>query len=386
MNCRYWFQRHPKVTVLVFAILGCLSLIIVTEFSARLLLPEWAPTREERVKFWHYDELLGWAHKPNGRARFNHRDFSVEVVINSHGMRDSEYSLARTAKRRMLILGDSFGWGFGVEHHERFSEVLEDAHPDWEILNASVSGYGTDQEFLVLRDRLLAFKPDIVLLLFYENDFSDNRINEAYWHFKPLFSIERGQLELQNVPVPKPTISQRLDRFFYGRTYLGRAYHDAKNSWLTLTTHIKDYLRLLLRPLKDQNTGKSDKNSPDKRSVYELTDQLIKNMNALCKDNGSAFVLVSVPMDTEKRGILHMITEEYEIPYLALDAQFESTASPVTFPHDAHWNAKGHKLAADAIETFLREVRIFNAPSLNESAEDRSVSSPTIHPTSPANH
>jgi hypothetical protein len=81
-----------------------------------------------------------------------------------------------------------------------------------------------------------------------------------------------------------------------------------------------------------------------------------------------------------------MITEEYEIPYLAVDPQFESTASPVTFPHDAHWNAKGHKLAADAIETFLREVRIFNAPSLNESAEDRSVSSPTIHPTSPANH
>jgi hypothetical protein len=121
-----------------------------------------------------------------------------------------------------------------------------------------------------------------------------------------------------------------------------------------------------LRPLKDQNTGKSDKNSADEPSVYKVTDELIKNINALCKNNGSAFVLVSVPMDTEKRAVLQKITEDHEIPYLALDALFESTATPVTFPHDAHWNAKGHKLAAGAIETFLRDLPVFNAPSANE--------------------
>jgi len=48
----------------------------------------------------------------------------VEVVINSKGMRDGEHSMVPTGKRRMLILGDSFGWGYGVEHHERFSKIL----------------------------------------------------------------------------------------------------------------------------------------------------------------------------------------------------------------------------------------------------------------------
>ena len=368
MHHKYWFQRHPKLTVLAFAILGCLALIILAEFSAQVFFPEWAPTREERVKFWDYDELLGWAHEPNHRARFNHRDFSVEVAINSHGMRDSEYSVTRTAKRRMLVLGDSFGWGFGVEHHERFSEILEDAHRDWEILNASVSGYGTDQEFLLLRDRLLAFRPDVVLLLFYENDFGNNLVAEEYWHFKPLFRIEGGQLQLQNVPVSKPTISQRLDRFIYGRTYLGWAYHDAKRSWLTLLTHVKQYLLPLLRPLKDLNIRNSDKNVRDKPSRFEVTDQLIKSMDELCKNNGAAFILVSVPMDADKRTALQKITEDHGIPYLALDAQFESTVTPVTFPHDAHWNAEGHKLAADTIEAFLRESRVFTAPSPNEGA------------------
>lgn len=358
---KYWFHRHPKLTVSAFAILGCVALIILAEFSARVLYPEWAPAREERVKFWAYDDLLGWAHTPNQRARFNHRDFSVEVRINSQGMRDSEYPVERTGKRRMIVLGDSFGWGFGVEHSERFSEILEDVHHDWEIINASVSGYGTDQEFLLLRERGMAFKPDVVLLLFYENDFDNNIHPEEYWHFKPLFSIERGRLELQNVPVSMPTISQQLDRFFYGRTYLGGKYLSAKGYWLTQFELLKGYLPPLLRPLMDHNIGDSHKDSSDKQSTYDVTNQLIKAMNELCKKNASVFILVSVPMDAKKRALLQKIAEEHEIPYLPLDAQFESTITRVTFPHDAHWNAEGHKLAANAIDTFLIKSGRLNA-------------------------
>ena len=261
----------------------------------------------------------------------------------------------------MLVLGDSFGWGFGVEQHERFSEILEDAHRDWEILNASVSGYGTDQEFLLLRDRLLPFKPDIVLLLFHENDFTNNLTAEEYWHFKPWFTVERGQLELQGVPVPESTISQRLDRFIYGRTYLGPAYHVSKESFLTMLAHVKDYLRPLFRPLKNSNVGRSEENSRDQVTRYEVTEQLLKNLYQLCKHNGSLFTLVSVPMDPAKRAALRKIAREHDIPYFALDSRFESVVTPVMFSHDAHWNIEGHKVAADAIEVFLGEFGLFNA-------------------------
>src|SRR4030095_12115366 len=101
-------------------------------------------------------------------------EFSVEVSINSHGQRDDEYPVERTGKRRMFVLGDSLGWGFGVELHERFSERMEDIHPDWEIINASVSGYSTDQELLYLQHQGMVFAPDVVLLLFHPNDFEGN--------------------------------------------------------------------------------------------------------------------------------------------------------------------------------------------------------------------
>lgn len=350
MKRQYWFYRHPKFTLSAFALIGCVALIVLAELSARALLPEWAPPREERVKFWVYDELLGWAHAPNQHGRFNHRDFSVEVVINSQGMRDSEYSVERTGKRRMLVLGDSYGWGFGVEHSERFSEIMEDAYPDWEIINASVSGYGTDQEFLFLRERGMAFKPDVVLLLFYAEDFVNNNHDEQYWYFKPLFRINGGELELHNVPVPKATTIQRLKRFVLGRTYLGRILHLAKCRWLALSGSQVNH-----------KIGNTDRDSSDRRSRYHVTDRLITSMNELCKKNGSLFLLVSIPMGRQRRTVLQRITEEQRIPHLQLDADFESTTTSVMFPHDRHWNEEGHRIAANAIDRFLRKSGVFNA-------------------------
>ena len=344
---KYWFRQYPKLTLSAFALFGCVVFVILAELSARAFRPSWAPIAEERAKLWVYDGLLGWAHMPNQRARFNHRDFSVEVVINSQGMRDSEYSVERTGKRRMLVLGDSYGWGFGVEHHERFSEILENIHPDWEIINASVSGYGTDQEFLFLKAKGMPLKPDVVLLLFYVNDFENNVHGEEYWHFKPYFVIEREQLKLHNVPVPKATINQQLEWFFLGRTYLGQKlyFYLDKNGLLGN---------------RKIDIGNRDKGSGDEQRMNDVTYHLITSMNDLCKKSGSLFVLVSIPLDARRRTFLQKLADAEKIAYLPLDAPFESTLSRTEFPHDAHWNAKGHELAANAIDAFLWESRVFD--------------------------
>lgn len=346
----FWFHRHPHLTLSAFALLGSIAVIILAELIARLVFPAWAPANQERVRFWKYDELLGWTHAPGHRGRFEHLDFSVEVSINSHGMRDSEYSPARTEKRRMLVLGDSFAWGYGVEHHERFSEILENAHPEWEIINSSVSGYGTDQQFLFLRERGLAFKPDTVLLLFYPNDFVNNAHAIQYWYFKPFFVMERGQLRLCNVPVPRATIRQRLERFFAGDTYLGARLYSGVHALLHLSRG-----RLSRRTASDQEDS-------DVQGSADVTYHLVTGMRDLCQKNGSSFVLVSTPMNMEKRAFLQRLAEREKIPYLPLDMHFNSAVPGATFPHDEHWNAKGHEIAAKAIEGFLLELGVFGAP------------------------
>lgn len=59
-----WFHRFPKSALWSVALLSILVTCVVAELAARVFFPGWAPSREERVKFWTYDSLLGWKHIP----------------------------------------------------------------------------------------------------------------------------------------------------------------------------------------------------------------------------------------------------------------------------------------------------------------------------------
>ena len=328
---KYWFQRHPWLTRAAISLVSLAGVLLGAEGVARLLRPQWAPTQADRM-FWKYHPTLGWAHQPGQSGQLNHRDFSVQVRINSRGLRDREYELPRTNKKRMLVLGDSFAWGFGVEEHERFSEILEDRHVGWDIINSGVSGYGTDQCYLYLRDEGLSYRPDLVLLLFYINDIIDNGSPQRYWHYKPYFELIEGQLELKNTPVPTPALRQRIDRFLLGKTYL--------------------YARLYARVVRPARSTKVWQTND-----LELTWALLRAMNHLCRDSGAVLTVISAPM---KRApavpqLMRQTCSREQIPFLALDHAFSDQSSATTLPHDHHWNPLGHKVAAEAMEAFLEQ-------------------------------
>jgi hypothetical protein len=350
-----WFERNPKKTILCVVFFGIFAGLILAELGARIFLPHWGPTRAERADFWSYDDKLGWAHKKNQQGRFNHPDFSVQVRINSHGLRDEEYSQARTDRKRMLVLGDSFGWGFGVEHDEIFTEIIENKQPDWEIINASVSGYGTDQEFLYLKEKGIHYKPDVVLLLFSKNDFRNNVLDEQCWYYKPRFVLSDDQLILQNVPVPKSTTVQRLDRFFFGKTYL------LKRIYLKIKI-IGIQVRSASKAERQRNAGKTAAKPahPQKEQYrHRLVKHLITEINSFTADHGARLVLVSVPLGEEQRSVLEEVTARENISYLPLDETFDAAAGEVSFRNDYHWNTTGQRIVADSIERFLIEAGIF---------------------------
>jgi len=333
----------------LIAFLGCFIVAVLMELIIRSVSNEWAPTREERAKFWRYDPLLGWSHSPGQRGRLHHRDFTIEVSINSQGLRDIEYPIEKIEKKRMLVLGDSYGWGLGVEQKECVTEIMEKEHPDWEIINASVSGYSTDQEYLYLKELGIRFKPDVVMLLFYENDFTDNNIGSASWYFKPYFGEHNGIWGLRNNPVPIATMKQRAHRFFFGRTYFIKHLYAA-------VIHGFYYLKSLVKhnpqrdiPVREQELEKT----------YTVTAYLLRSINRLCIENNAKFILVSVPMERKKRVWMEEFAQMEKIPYLALDPYFESKERQTTFAHDKHWNPIGHQIAANSISNFLRESKVF---------------------------
>lgn len=120
------------------------------------------------------DAALGWRYIPGlTRSRKNVEGRWWRIEINALGYRGPA-SWHPQARRRILILGDSFTAGEGVNLDERFDAALTAAEPTWSVINLGVSGYGTDQALIAGRPFYPALHPnDVVILLTYTNDFYD---------------------------------------------------------------------------------------------------------------------------------------------------------------------------------------------------------------------
>lgn len=134
--------------------------------------------------FLHVDPVTGHRHRPNVEGRYQDEG-NATVRINSAGLRDMEHSLAKPANVvRIAILGDSYAEALQVPLEATFWKLLEaelSSHCERlrgkqvEVINFGVSGYGTAQELLALRDRVWPYQPDVVLLAFLSgNDIQDN--------------------------------------------------------------------------------------------------------------------------------------------------------------------------------------------------------------------
>jgi tetratricopeptide (TPR) repeat protein len=125
--------------------------------------------------------ILGFELKANCRS--DDPDFiQTYERTNSHGQRDRERTLQKPdGVRRILLLGDSVVEGYGLRESETISRQLEDLYPDGstEVLNFGVSAYCTRAEIELLEVKGLRFDPDVVVLVFVENDF-DNFNREAF--------------------------------------------------------------------------------------------------------------------------------------------------------------------------------------------------------------
>jgi lysophospholipase L1-like esterase len=144
------------------------------------------------------------------RARHTTAEFDVEIAISARGFRGPEWPqiLGQDGRKTVLVLGDSFALGWGVEQSEGLAGCLAAVHPEWDVLNAAVSGYGTDQQLLLLQCLLPDVRPDLVVCVFCANELWESMADMAYGRRKPRFRSVAFALQLDGVPVP----SSLLDR------------------------------------------------------------------------------------------------------------------------------------------------------------------------------
>ena len=165
--------RRAKIILLLSSLL--LSLAII-EIALRI-------TGYSYPEFYVADAQRGYALRPGLRGWYR-KEGEAFVQINSDGLRDREHSKRKPANTiRIAVLGDSYTEAFQVNFENSFCALLErklhecpalSGH-EVEVINFGVSGYGTAQELITLRNQVWQYSPDIVLLAFTtNNDISDN--------------------------------------------------------------------------------------------------------------------------------------------------------------------------------------------------------------------
>lgn len=335
------------------------------------------------------DLLLGWttiSAEPTGyrcRHPYYHHGFLANVesetrwgdrryriATNSLGLRDvATRSVAMEPKdHRVVVIGDSFSEGLGVEYEASFCGLLaEDLGGGVELLNAAAVSYSPKLYYLKIEYLLeQGLEMDELLVMIDVSDIQDETFYESF--------------------EPRKTFSLRskLDGLLFRRSFI---YHHM-STWFDPGRRISN--RFEMENTADFDVWLHSEHLPEQFDQDERFDWTIDgsalddwaqhglelatdNMNRLvelCQEEGidvrvavypSPYQIFNTDLDSihvrhwrrfcQRRGLAFIdlfpvfINESFRGPEEVYDRFF--------IEQDVHWNEDGHRLVADALNSFL---------------------------------
>lgn len=398
-------RKTWRTRLLLFVISVAVALVI-GELGLRL-------TGFSRPYFYAYDEDLGWMLRPGVSGWFR-KEGEAYIHVNSSGMRDDREYVAAKPKNtfRVAVLGDSFAEALQVPTTQTFWSVLgtELNHCQSltgqrvEVMNFGVSSYGTAQELIMLRDRVWAFSPDVVLLAFAPvNDVRNNLRAVEQDDLRPYFVLHEGTLV--------PDMSFRdSPRFRQKQTVVNRTIYRLINysRLLQLVNGVREDIvtrraarnqigsqvsnqvgqQVQEKPANTTEIGVDDKAytepaDPAWKEAWQVTEALLSQMSKEVKDRGARFlvvVLTSGPQVTPDLQARHAfmsrlksddlfypdrriqtVADREHFDVLSLAPVFAKYATEHqialhgfgAYLNLGHWNRNGHSLAGEIISERL---------------------------------
>lgn len=360
--------------------------------------------------FYTTDYYRGFALQPGIEGHYQ-REGESDVRINSDGLRDREHSKTKPGDTvRIAVLGDSFTEAMHVPMEQTFWSLLERQLQECntfpgkkvEVINFGVSGYGTAQELLTLRQQVWDYSPDLVVLAFTTyNDIYDNSRALSRTEEVPYFVYRDGELTYDASFRDSATYHQRDSKL----NRLGRWIHNSLRV-VQLVHYMQFVAKLKLTDWKNkrrlaQNQAKSSAGStPTVRNAedigidnmvyveprdenwkeaWRVTEGLIKQISDDVGQRKARFLLVTLSnavqvypdQDVRQRFLEHVGADNIFYPNLRLKAlaereqiEFLDLAQTMqgyadqnkVFLHgfgsdigNGHWNANGHRVAAELI-------------------------------------
>jgi lysophospholipase L1-like esterase len=171
LRLREWAGNALAFLISLLVVYGAMELYVsvAVDDGMQFDLEMWRYARD--IKRQSASPAIGHEHTPNTHARL----MGVDVAISSQGLRDREFPPAPPPGRtRILMLGDSLAFGWGVPQDKTSSKLLEqrllEAGHDAEVINTGVGNYNTEMEVAYFLERGAKFNPHYVVLNYFIND------------------------------------------------------------------------------------------------------------------------------------------------------------------------------------------------------------------------
>lgn len=341
--------------------------LVVAEAGMRLFGPQPVEVSVPVV----IDPDLIYRLPPHARGTDVKEEFAVRIETNSQGLRDREYSPTPGdgVLRRVLVLGGSMTFAEGVEAEQTFPKVLEHelarGHGPgrFEVINAAIRGYGTDQELILFERLIPIYRPDEALLAFFStNDFDDSLYGN-------LFAVRGDQL----VRLPLSDASSPKYRY-----YRRQAFIEAFPGHQTLMrhSHLVNFIRRRWSALEHARIFRAPStDNPEEREerAWRLTRMLLVAWRETARRHGIEPRLLVVPSWEQVSGggdaragartaRVIALARELAVPLVdpiqALRAAARGS-DPVFYAKDRHMTAAGHRVVAQKLQEclFARRAR-----------------------------
>lgn len=371
---------------IIYAFLILFSLLSVAELTLRVL-----PLGSfKSAPFRRYDPDIGIALIPKTHVTHRRGCYEGEVSVNQWGMRDRDRSLEKSpGVFRIALLGDSAIEGVQVAPDEvvniRMEKLLAGkGYKNVQVLNFGVEGIGTTQELLIYKQRARRFRPDLVVLVFTDNDVMNNSSTlqpKAYgihtWYC-PYFDLgPDGNL------VFRPVEARPFNRV---RSFLEAHSHVVyyfERMWFRVNLPPFSYT---WQGIPIMWGGYGDPPDAEWRRAWLVTEKVLALLHETVSDDGAKFIVLMWPgfyridPDWQRRftkqvGTLprdfkpismeerlkeiadrNRIALEFTYPYMQAYRDAHHLEWPYfSFTCDPHYSALGHQEIAEAIVQRLEE-------------------------------
>ncbi|MEW6407099.1 MAG: hypothetical protein AB1465_00210 [Patescibacteria group bacterium] len=365
---KYSFKKILARIIIVIIIFFIFTgfLFIISEFSYRLfkvIKLVFEKTYSVKNQAWReYDPLLGWINKPSTDISIDLGEGKKHVFIDSYGFRNTPKNHVYYRDLRydkIIALGDSFTFGYGVNNDETWPFYLEKQlrakDRKVQVINMGCTAYGLDQEFLWFRRDGLKFKSKIVILGLLDISFS--RATLSRWiqgENKPKFKISNGKLILANIPVPKPS---RVGSIRISKSDIPDILFNWRGSYIMSFLRDRFYrLNLLFM-----------KKLPECSESFYLGKALLRELNLLCNQNNIKLIILLIPKREWENNLpaiyysMKDLKNELSIDIIDTIELFNADNLKWQYLYDGsgHFSAEGNKIVANYVYEYLAKNNFF---------------------------